>query len=456
MNLYLKVEIRAREFESRLLMALVAAERGHDVLVGDLRTLLSHRRWLRPGLLHDNSLTPVPRKIAFHRSLVEAGFRVTSQDEEHGLLQPTYDDFIAQRFSDASLRNAAAVFAWSEKDAAALATHHPVHAERVIATGSPRVDLWRPELSTFHQSLPAPGADPTRPIVLLASNVGVTNQNRFWVNLREQRPGYFRGEEDPREFDQYDEHGAEYRYLGRLVRAFRAAARSYPEVQFVIRPHPTEHEGAWEDLLGPLPENLIVTREGSLGRWIHRAALVIHNGSTSAIEATVAGVPTVAFVPDGWRAELLSNRLGRRAEDTSSLLVCIADRLRSGREGPDLSIWAEDDHAALLAGRLSSLTGRLAADRIVDAWESLSVPSRANALLVSRASARAHRAFGALRQGRRGAGEAPARFDVSHKFPPLHQSDVDEVVTALRTSLSRFHDVEARTAGPRLVRVRRA
>lgn len=456
MNIYLKVEIYAREFESRLLVALIAAERGHDVLVGDLRTLLSHRRWLRPGLLHDNSLTPVPRKVAYHSSLVEAGFIVTSQDEEHGLLQPTYDEYIAQRFSDASLTNAAVAFTWNGKEAAALEAAHPLHADRVVATGSPRVDLWRPEFAAYHRSLPAPGADPDRQIVLLASNVSVTNQNRFWVNLREQRPGYFRGEDDPREFDQYDAHGAEYRFLGKLVRGLRAAAHSFPEVQFVIRPHPTEHEGAWEDLLGPVPANVIVTRQGGLGRWIHRAALVIHNGSTSAIEATVAGVPTIAFIPDDWRRELLSNRLGRCARDTESLLCSIEDRLRSGAAAPDLAIWSTEDPKRILDGRLAALDGPLAAERIVDAWESIDIPGRTNRLRAANAVARTHRTVGSVRARLRAGVTGRTAFDLSHKFPILRQSELDRTVDAFRTSFSRFSGVDAKLFGPRLVRVRRS
>ena len=34
MNIYIKVEVKLRELESRLLLAMAAAEKGHEVLLG--------------------------------------------------------------------------------------------------------------------------------------------------------------------------------------------------------------------------------------------------------------------------------------------------------------------------------------------------------------------------------------------------------------------------------------
>ena len=34
MNIYIKIEVKNREFEGRLLLALAAAERGHTVILG--------------------------------------------------------------------------------------------------------------------------------------------------------------------------------------------------------------------------------------------------------------------------------------------------------------------------------------------------------------------------------------------------------------------------------------
>lgn len=465
MNIHIKMEVRARELDGRLLLALVAAERGHRVLLGDLRALLSHRRWLPPGVFHDKSLTPSPRKLAQHRALVAAGFLVTSQDEEHGLIHEDYAEFAHMRFSDESLGQAAAAFAWGPHDAAGVRASFPSHADRVVVTGSPRVDLWRPELDAFHRSFALPGVDPERPMVLVASNAGVLAQNPFWVMIRNQRPNYFRGDEDPREFDLYTYLSDGVRYVGALVRALRRTARAHPDVQFVVRPHPVEDERAWGDLLGPVP-NVLVTRHGSISRWIRAARLVVHNGSTSGIEAAVSGVPAVVFAPDGHSAGDVPNRLARTVTDADGLVAAVA----SAADPATRADWYGPAERRLLGERLAALDGPLAADRIVDAWERLDATGRDRPYRprVRRVAAEAHRAVGRARAGLAGlagrSGGGPVGdgaagdrqpFVTAHKFAPFGRGEVEALAAALGRGLGRFDDVRVTRVGPRLVSLRR-
>lgn len=454
MNVLIKMEVRARELEGRLLLAMVAAERGHDVLLGDLRALLSHRLWLPPAIYHDKSLTPSARKIALHARLVEAGFVVTSQDEEHGLLLESYDDFCAQRFSEASLAQAHASFAWGPHDGGALRRRYPALADRVTITGSPRVDLWRPEFAPFHAALPRPGLPEGRPYVLIASNATPLTPNPFWVMVRDKRSAYFAGPEDPMEFGLYAHFAREYTYLARLVRAIRRTSARFPDLTIVVRPHPTEADGAWADLLGPLP-NVVVAREGGIGRWIRGATAVVHNGSTSGFEAAVAGVPVISFQPDGDRAEFVPNRLGRAARDEDELLALI-DAAGRHRPGDD---WGGEATRALLTDRLAALDGPLAADAIVDAWDAIDPAGRTtpDRLALARIAAGTHRRLGRVRAAlASGRTRTEREFTTAHKFPPLARADVAGLVDALTATLPRLAAVRVRLVGPRLVRLRRA
>lgn len=451
MNIYIRLEVRTRELEARLLLAMVAAERGHEVLLGELRPLLNHRVWLPPGLYHDKSLTPAPRRLALHRRLVAAGMVISSQDEEHGLLQPDYGPFAAQRFSDESLKNAKAVMAWGEHDATALMAAYPKHASRIHRTGSPRVDLWRPELAELHRVPPPEGPDPSGPYVLYASNVMVTNRNPFWVALRAQRPTYFRGPDDSDEFAQYRASGAEFLFLEHAVRTVRMLARALPGVKVIVRPHPTEAEGAWEDLLGPV-DGVTVTRRGALGPWVRGAVCVLHNGSTSALEAAVAGTPVVSLIPDGWRSDLLTNRLGPNARDPEG----VVRQVRRFLSEPEARTWEVEAARAHLAGVLDAIEGPLAADRIVDVWDEATgevsggTPVRWSDLLAGRA----HHAAGRIRIRARRAEDDTLAFETAHKFPPLDRRQLDAIAIRLRGTLNRFSKVRVELIGPRLIRVR--
>jgi len=453
------MEIVSRELEGRLLLGLIAAERGHDVLLGEMDRLLSHRHWLPPGLLHDTTLTPAPYRLMHHADLERAGFLITSQDEEHGLTETDLAGFVGKRYSAATLQRASAAFAWGPTDGEAVARAHPELADRVVVTGSPRADLWRADMDGFYRDLPLPGVADGRQFVLVATNLAPAATNRFWVQMRDLRPVAFDGPEDPAEFAIYERAGREHLQAGRLVRAVRRLAAQRPELLIVVRPHPMEADGAWDDLLGPF-DNVLVTRAEGIGRWIRRASALVHVRSTSAYEAVVAGVPVIAFRADGDPTEHPVDRIGAQAHDEDEL-VALIDRALTPAER---AAWARAS-APLLERLLAATDGPLAAERIVDVWDTLA-PSGATRTIRPRSSlalATAHRAAGAarlrLRGSLRGDGQTVpkgGRFETAHKFPPLTRRIVGPIVAAHRRALGRFADVDVRIIGPRLLHLRRS
>ena len=60
MNLYLPIEVKVRELESKLLLAFAAVERGHEVLIGSKTDVLvpALQGKLPKGVIHLKSLTP--------------------------------------------------------------------------------------------------------------------------------------------------------------------------------------------------------------------------------------------------------------------------------------------------------------------------------------------------------------------------------------------------------------
>ena len=60
MNIYIPIEVKIRELEGRTLLALAAAERGHQVILGSKMDALipAVDGHLPPGIVHMKSLTP--------------------------------------------------------------------------------------------------------------------------------------------------------------------------------------------------------------------------------------------------------------------------------------------------------------------------------------------------------------------------------------------------------------
>ena len=467
MNIYLKMEIKARELEGRLLLGMVAAERGHTVLLGEMRPIVRETDAAPPGVYHDTCLYPSRGQTRLRRQLRERGWTVTSQDEEHGLLEPTYDNYAVKRYSEENIELAARVYTWGPHDTAALEEVYPDHRAKLVPVGSPRIDLDRDAFASFFRSRPKPGLQDGRPYLLFANNfTRVIGVNRIDTFVRHMRgAGYFDGDDDDFEFLQYEEASAQMDFLPHMIRAIRQVARRHPDLTVVVRPHPQETEGAWQDLLGDIP-NVLVSGYGDIGRWLRGSVAVVQSGDTTAFEATVAGVPLIAFTPvrgaHHWAARF-ANRLGFAANDVEELLQVVA-ALRDG-SAEHSGVLRRD--RALLAERILVDEDRLAADAIVDGWDevhdgpSTDMDEIVRATRRSRAQWRAkefarpavHQAKDAGTRLRAGASASRARYLTAQKFPPIEQAELDELVEGYRGALGRFDHVRAHLIGPRLIGV---
>jgi surface carbohydrate biosynthesis protein len=200
MNIYLPIEVKLRELEGKMLLAMVAAERGHVVIIGEKKDTLNLAKAgkLPPGVVHDKSFTPGQYKIDYFKKLKEYGHFISGQDEETGLLDESFDDFATRRFSEETISLADKVFAWGAHDAQSLREIYPNYKNRIIATGSPRVDLWRSEFDSYYKK----STTVRNPDILVASNFGYPiDENPFWNRVaRLRKAGYF--ERDP-EMEKY-------------------------------------------------------------------------------------------------------------------------------------------------------------------------------------------------------------------------------------------------------------
>ena len=464
MNVYIIVEVAARELEARLLLGLVAAERGHDVLLGEVDPRLDPAA-MPPGLFHDKSLTP-GQEVVRQEALAGAGFHISSQDEEHFLLQPDFSFFLDHRFAPEALARADRVATWGPHDHGALVAGRAALAGRFRMTGSPRVDLWRPELASHHCRTALPEVA-GRPFVLFANNfTHVLGRNRFSTMVADKRGKYFDGTEDPLERHWFTELASQAERLPHVVGAVRRLAIEHPDLMVVVRPHPVESPAAWRDLIGPL-DNVVVTNRGSISPWVRSATAVVHAGDTTGLEVAVGGVPLISLEPtEGIGVDLghVTGLLGIRATSAGEVVGAVS----ALRRGDDARALAQPGSDEVLAGRLTALTGPLASDRIVDAWEELDPPDaapmrperlqpgmlrRTEERLRSLVRPTVHAVREVRRRAREGADAD--RFVVGHKFPPIDHPALVETAASLGRTLGRFQEVEVVPVGPRLVRISR-
>ena len=454
MNIYQYVEVSARELDSKLLLAVIAASRGHDVLVSEKSAINVgvHSGALQAGILHTKSLTPSEKKSSHHQTLIQRGLQITSMDEEGGLVDHGYYQFAVSRYSEKTIGQALAVFCWGEEDTVTLKNVYPNCSSKIYKTGSPRADLWGARFTEYWSK---PSKMPKKPFLLVPSNMGPSMQPLHKSIQHLRRSGYT--ERDSASLMKTFYATAEnYRMTHAFIEAIRyLSEQSKGNYDVVLRPHPNENVEAWKAYVEDIP-NVHVIREDSITAWVNQAFAVMHNGCTTALEATISGTPVVTYIPfEQEYARELSNELGIRCESIEALSSAVSRLFEISKTGA--SLHDELKLPELVAKKIYLDEQELAAEKIVKVWESLDIGElsrpcnwtkfqivlylvKLKSLVASILRTVFPRKFGLI--------------NANHKFPPMDAEDIRARVRRLQRVLGVEEALECKLLSNRTVLIR--
>ena len=458
MNIYLHVEIASRELDSKLLLAVVAASRGHTVIVSELNAIIRgfHTRALGPGIFHTKSLTPSEMKIARHQTIVDGGGRITSIDEESGLTDHNHEAFARARYSDASIAQASAVFAWGAEDSETLKRIYPNFSSKIHETGSPRVDLWRKQLSQYWVP---PRKIPKKPFLLVSSNMGAANNMRpLFQNISfEKKAGYY--QRNPNILSNaFGVIADDFRMTYSFVEAIQHLAASNNGYDIVLRPHPVENVEAWKVYLDGIP-NVHIIREGSITAWLSHAFALMHNGCTTAMEASISSKPVVTYLPFERERHYLDgdipNKLGERVESLEALSETINRLFNSS--GSSLDDKKDTKPSEFITKKVYLDSEELAAEKIVNVWETFDSKKLSSTCNWWKFQGQLLLASGRNFMGTTLRRVFPQKFGFSqenYKFPPMNAADIQDRVSRLQQTLKLSEPLECKLLSKRTVLIR--
>lgn len=336
MRIYLNTEIRARELEANLYVAMVAAHRGHTSFIFDQRLLpmLARRAIATGSILHTKSLQGEVSYAALLGDLVRRGVFITSLDQEFPVFRRDVDlrGFLEERFSEKTIRLASRIFTWGKDDFLALESRFDLKPPQLVLGGAARADLWREKLL----SLPS-GYESwkSQKFILVSSNLSTNSHYRSWEIVQGLRDGGYL-EKNPRlRHEFFKELSKSTLLLDAYVDLLERISLRFPELQVVVRPHPTEDFRGWSTIAEHLP-NVHVISAGSLTAWIQHATLLIQNNCTSGVEASFSGVPVVSFQPSSSPLEEsigAQGRVGVQCGDVETVVSQIRQLLENGGNG---------------------------------------------------------------------------------------------------------------------------
>ena len=434
-TLLLPVETLNREFDGKLLMALCAVERGLKPIIGGR------------AAIHDR-LPALPRSIYLSKGvrsgsrpifelLERFGHCITAIDEE--ALVRFSDELFLMKLDPSTFTSARILFAWGEDNAAIWKRSQWYAGAPVVVSGNPRTDMMRPELRGFHASEIEAIQRRYGDFVLFNSNFSVVNHfipNKTRFKVADWVP--------PEESDKFRSGMLRHKraLFERFLEAMPALARAIAPRQLVIRPHPSENGEPWREATAGLA-NVTVLHEGAVVPWLIAARVLVHNGCTSAVEATAVGTPALAYRPlisdqfDIW----LPNALSSDCRDLDALLEGARAALEGRGGGPTA------DQRRLLGYHLAGLDGPLCSERILDGLaahrDALAAAPGTNwrRWLGAYAEHWKRRVRRRIRDRVRNGQDSTYS---AHKFPGIEAGWVEDRIERFRRTLGRFQGVRLR------------
>jgi surface carbohydrate biosynthesis protein len=451
--LLLPVEVKTRAFESRLFLGAHAVAAGWNVVIGRKSALNSALRSLPRGLYLDKCIQAASiSKTQYAKAL---GNVYAAIDEEGLVHEGGSQTYPKRRMSPETLAETAKLCAWGDAQADVVRAAMPPLADRVVVTGNPRVDLWRPEMQGLHRAQVDRIRESVGNYVFFPSNfanvVGADGRQ-----LTEQY-GHVSGHySDPAERARFEGYlDLRHRILERLEIALPRLAGELPDGhKLVIRPHPAEDHAFWERVIGTHP-NIELHYEGTITPWLLGADAIVHSNCTSGVEASVAGVPCIAYSPyDDSAFPMLPNEISRVVDSDEDLVTAANDAIAGRPVVPE-------DARAVVDHHLAAVRGPLASENLLDVFDALPVREdtgdgrqgrrRSDELRMIRVRVRKQ-----VRKRRRAEQEWMPPISgklADQKFPATDLEEVEDILGRFAAELPRLGGASVAPAGQSLFRL---
>lgn len=282
------VEVKVREFRSKLLLAAVLAQRGFRVYVGSRSAIgrAIRQRHASSGVYFMKGGEDAATIAAFARQCA----MVVGQDEEIGpaLTTSAIEDAVRTRIPGSVSTHVDRWYVYSDEHRRVIESLRPDLASRLVVTGWPREDLWRQE---FRRSDEAQARQIRRDhgdFVLFVSNFKVTStaQRDRSLAVWSQRIAA----SDVPDADVETVSRAQHRFdaFVRTVDLLKQVSAEVPNL--IVRPHPVEDPATWTARLAGTPGVKVIS-EGEVGPWLLASRAMLHTGCTTAAQAARYGLP---------------------------------------------------------------------------------------------------------------------------------------------------------------------
>lgn len=301
--LCLPIHIWDRELDARIVLAVLCANQGHDVILGHeynisgLYKEVPNLYYLHNGRPTDSYRskdwrTPIKENGGFTSLILEEGIN----EQSEAALKKHYVGVTSE-----SLRQVDKLFCWTKSE------QKSVH--KVLQNSYPDVDISSKLTISSNTRLELLGSlghlyfknridgihSMFGKFVLISDNFGI--EQFGGKKPLDQTPRYKNILSNENEIEELLQAGREVYNKGviardRFCKVVNQLIKSFPDVLFIIRPHPVSDPRYWFNNISPSRNSYIFYRD-SIEPWIHAASTIIHSGCTVGFQGELASVETI-------------------------------------------------------------------------------------------------------------------------------------------------------------------
>lgn len=447
--IYLPIEIKAREFESKILLSCFAAEQDYGVLLVHKfpEEIFKH---LPSGIYIDKDIAAHRFKIL--KNIHKYKMKIVCFDEE-GLLQERNDPIRAKRFaafrlSKETLEITDQILAWGENHKGIIRDFYPNSDQKIKITGSSRIDLLRPEFKKFNKEKSSLLKEKWGPYILIPSAFsGAININGSDFLFNQFKAfnslvGKKTTNSEINFFKKREEHSK--RNLDQFSKAIIKMSDLYKKYNIIIRPHPNDDHEFWNNLTKEL-NNVHVKYSHTVKDWISGCEVMVHNNCTSGLEGYILQKPVIQYSP------YVDEEMERNIKNAESFKVKTEDDLFSTlNKILNKKIQVSND-TSLLNEYISSLEGKLASEKIIDSLNMIDIKEvelNLNFLSLNYFKIKFKNIFKSklkeLFNQENNSGLGISKQAQHNKFPGISLEEVNYFLKSYSKHLDRFHNIEAK------------
>jgi len=295
-TIVLPVEIKKREFHSRLVLAYYFSKEGYTVIIGDRSGCKRETRNLQNCIYIAKSLAFNQRKL-FENYRKNNG-KILILFEEGAYTARKKNKFLEIKFSypKAMLSYIDSILVYGKSFQKLLIENvAELNIQNTFISGNSRFDLHKPKYHPYFMTDINKIKNEYGKYILIIGNFVAGNHylgqdaiRKEIINTKEMT--------DEMKVNYFEKMIRIKKNLEKYLEMIKNVAMEFTSYSLIVRPHPAEDKKIYFKNLSQL-KNVYITNDGAATSWIIGSEIVIHQDCTTAIEAIFAQKPVISYVP---------------------------------------------------------------------------------------------------------------------------------------------------------------